>query len=66
MDQHRKKYNFLHIGLFQVAVTPASEVEEIQRNFDAKPIIPAISACIINTIFPMMMCLDLDSLGQND
>ena len=29
-------------------------------------VIPAISACIINTIFSMMTWLDLDSLGQNN
>ena len=35
--------------------------------FTANPhVIPAISACIINTIFPIMTWLDLDSLGQNN
>ena len=29
-------------------------------------VIPAISACIINTIFLIMMWLDLGSLGQNN
>ena len=29
-------------------------------------VIPVISACIINTIFPIMTWLDLDSLGQNN
>ena len=31
-----------------------------------KPVIPAISACIIDTIFPIITWLDLDSLGQNN
>ena len=29
-------------------------------------VIPAISACIINTIFPIITWLDLDSLGQDN
>ena len=33
---------------------------------DRKDVIPAISACIINTIFPIITWLDLVSLGQNN
>ena len=39
--------------------------QESDRVVSVGSVIPAIFACIINMIFPIMTWLNLDSLGQN-
>ena len=61
---------------FQYEVIPRSSVRLRVTDYEFLPwklifscfkcVIPAIFACIINTIIPIMMWLNLDSLGQNN